>query len=62
MAALTSIAVTNRAPKGCTLTFNAAAIDLTGTQLKQLESIIKKLMVECSADMPTDTSATVSGI
>ena len=62
MAALTSIAVTNRAPKGATITFNAAAIDVTGTQLKQLESIIRKLMTECSSDMPTDTSATVTGI
>lgn len=62
MAALTTCAVTLRTPKSCTITFNAAAIDVNGTQLKQLEAVIKKLMVECSADMPTDSSVTVTGI
>lgn len=62
MAALTTVAVTARTPKSVTITFNAAAIDCNGTQLKQLEAIIKKLMVECSADMPTDSSAAVTGI
>lgn len=62
MAALTTVAVTNRSPKGATITFNAAAIDCNGTQLKQLEAVIKRLMAECSADMPTDSSAAVTGI
>lgn len=62
MAALTSIAVTNRAPKGATITFNAAAIDCTGYQLKQLQSVVNKLVAECAAEMSTDTGATVSGI
>lgn len=62
MAALTTVAVSARSPKSCTITFNAAAITCTGHQLKQLESVIKKLMVECSADMPSDTGAVVTGI
>lgn len=62
MAALTSIAVTSRTPKTVTVTFNAAALDLTGTTLKQLEAVVRRLMTECSADMPTDSSATITGI
>jgi hypothetical protein len=62
MAALSSIAVTNRSPKGATITFNAAAIDVTGYQFAQLAGVINKLLVECQDDMPTDTGATITGI
>lgn len=62
MAALTSIAVTSRTPKSVTVTFNAAGLDLTGTTLKQLESVIRRLMTECSSDNPNDSSATISGV
>lgn len=62
MAALTSIAVTSRTPKSATITFNAAAIDVTGYQLTQLAGVINKLLVECQDNMPTDTGATVTGI
>lgn len=62
MAALTSIAVSNRAPKSCTITFNAASIDLNSVQLRQLYSVILRLMTECSGEMSSDTGATVSGI
>jgi hypothetical protein len=62
MAALSSVAVTNRAPKGVTLTFNAASVDLNGTQVAQLVQVLTKLSIECGATMPTDTSATVTGI
>lgn len=62
MAALTSIAVSNRLPKSCTITFNAASIDLNSLQLKQLAGVVNKLLVECSNEMSSDTGATVSGI
>lgn len=62
MAALTSIAVTNRAPKGVTITFNAASIDMNGLQLKQLAAVVNRCLVECSGEMSSDTGATVTGI
>lgn len=62
MAALTTIAVTARTPKSATITFNAAAIDMNGTQIAQLASVLQKLATECQASMPTDTSAVVTGI
>jgi len=62
MAALTSIAVSARTPMTATITFNAAAIDCTAYQLKQLQSVVNKLVNECSGDSPTTATATVTGI
>lgn len=62
MAALTTVAVTNRSPKGATITFNAAAIDMNGTQVAQLLAVLNKLAVECQASMPADSSAAITGI
>jgi hypothetical protein len=62
VAALTTLAVTNRAPKGVTLTFNAASVDLNATQLAQVYLALSKLTVECGSTMPTDGSVAITGI
>lgn len=62
MAALTSIAVTNRLPKSCTITFNAASIDLNSLQLRELATVVNKLLVECSCEMSSDTGVVATGI
>ena len=69
MAAFSTLAVSNRSPAGtgginvATLTFNAAAIDVTAYQLKQLNAVIQKLMVESSPNEGVSAStAAITGI
>ena len=62
MAAFTTVAVTNRAPKSCTITVNAAAIAVNSYQVRQLSGVINKLLIECSEEMSSDTGVTVTGI
>lgn len=49
MATFTSAAVTNRTGNGCTITFNAAAIDVNAAQLKQLYALLGTLIAGGSA-------------
>lgn len=58
MAALTSVTLSNRAGTSATLTFNAASVDLNPTQIKQLYSLVRRMMVE-SAGSDQGPAATV---
>lgn len=60
MAAFTSAAVTARTTSGCTVTFNAAAIDCNATQLRQLAVLFTRLAAEASGTPSDDLSATVT--
>lgn len=61
MAALTSIALSNRNGTGATLTFNATSIDLNPTQIKQLHTIVRRMLVEsASTDQGTPAVVTIS--
>jgi hypothetical protein len=60
MAALTTIAVSNNAPTGVTLSLNGTAYDLNAYQLTQLAAVIEKVSVQCQNSLPSHTGATVT--
>lgn len=60
MAAFTSAAVTARTTSGCTITFNAAALDCTTAQLRQLQQLINRLLMDTVGTESDDTSATIT--
>lgn len=62
MALLTTIAVTNAQPRGCTLTLSGAAVDLTETTIAQLKQVLDKISASCAVSPPAgaDTPATVT--
>jgi hypothetical protein len=60
MAALTTIAVSNNAPSSVTLSLNGTAYDLNGLQVAQLNSVVRKLTVQCGRELPSHTGATVA--
>lgn len=60
MATFSSAAVTARTTSGCTVTFNAAAIDCTAAQVLQLQKLFNELALYTVGAMADDTSATVT--
>jgi hypothetical protein len=63
MAALTTAAVSNLSSGSVTVTFNAAAIDCTATQLRQLEKLFALLAANNSANEGSgNTSVTITGL
>jgi hypothetical protein len=61
MANLTTIAITNAQPRGCTLTLSGAAVDLNPTTLGQLAQVINKALMTCAVtSTPGENSATVT--
>jgi len=60
MAAFTTAAVSARTTSGCTVTFNAAAIDCSPTQIQQLAKLFAQLAIDMSGQTADDSSATVT--
>lgn len=60
MAAFTSAAVSNKTTSGCTVTFNAAAVDLNAAQIRQLKQLFNQLAVECAHNEGGNSSATIT--
>lgn len=60
MATFSTAAVTARTTSGCTITFNAAAIDCNATQLKQLQQLLNRLVIDTCGTESDDTSATIT--
>lgn len=49
MASLTTVTVSNRTAGGCTITFNAAGIDIVAGQTKRLAALLNQLAYEENA-------------
>lgn len=60
MATFTSAAVTALTGNGCTVTFNAAAIDCNAAQLKQLSKLFANLAANNTGNEGGNTSATIT--
>lgn len=61
MAGFTTATVTARTTSGCTITFNAAAIDVNAAQLKQLSVMFEKLLMDsANLEGAGSTSGTVT--
>lgn len=60
MPALTTVAVSNRTTSGCTITLNAAAVDLNKAQIQQLAQLFKRLAIDTVGPNGTASPATIT--
>lgn len=60
MAAFSTAVVSARTTSGCTITFNAASIDCTTAQLRQLQTMIQRLVVDTTGSASVGTPATIT--
>lgn len=60
MATFSTAAVSALTSNGCTVTFNAAAIDCNAAQLKQLAKLFTTLAANNSCNEGGNTSATIT--